>query len=183
MIPAIRLNSGLLVLTVVFAAGCSRPTPPPVGANTPAPAPVASAAGAKYLLAAEPAEARGVLDARKAAQDGDEIAIVGRIGGSKRPFTGRAAFTIVDPSVKHCGENGDDGCPTPWDYCCGVGKEELARATAMVKFVDDQGKTLTDDAKTLLGVRELQTVVVRGTAKRDDAGNLTVLASGVYVRP
>jgi hypothetical protein len=34
-----------------------------------------------------------------------------------------------------------------------------------------------------LGAKELSTVVVKGKAKRDDAGNLTVLASGVYVRP
>ena len=30
--------------------------------------------------------------------------------------------------------------------------------------------------------QELATVVVKGTAQRDDAGNLTVLASGVYVK-
>jgi hypothetical protein len=39
------------------------------------------------------------------------------------------------------------------------------------------------DARELLGVKELQTVVVKGKAKRDEQGNLTVLASGVYPRP
>ena len=38
------------------------------------------------------------------------------------------------------------------------------------------------DAKELLSVKELSTVVVKGKAKRDDAGNLTVHASGVYVK-
>ena len=37
-------------------------------------------------------------------------------------------------------------------------------------------------AKELLDVKELSTVVVRGKAQRDDTGNLTVLASGVYVK-
>jgi len=31
-------------------------------------------------------------------------------------------------------------------------------------------------------VKELQTVVVQGIAKRDEAGNLTVQATGLYVR-
>ena len=38
------------------------------------------------------------------------------------------------------------------------------------------------DAKGLLKVKELTTVVVIGKALRDEAGNLTVLATGVYVK-
>ena len=38
------------------------------------------------------------------------------------------------------------------------------------------------DAGELLSVKELSTVVVKGKAQRDDSGNLTVLASGVYVK-
>ena len=44
-----------------------------------------------------------------------------------------------------------------------------------MKIVDASGKPVATDARKLLGVKELQTVVVRGTAKRDEAGNLTVL--------
>ena len=39
-----------------------------------------------------------------------------------------------------------------------------------------------EDARKLLDVKELSTVVVQGKAQRDDAGNLTVLATGVYVK-
>ena len=52
----------------------------------------------------------------------------------------------------------------------------------MVKIVDASGKTVAMDAKKSLGLKELQTVVVRGRAKRDETGNLTVLADGVFVR-
>lgn len=38
------------------------------------------------------------------------------------------------------------------------------------------------DAKELLGVKELSTVIVKGKAQRDDAGNLTVLATDVFVK-
>jgi hypothetical protein len=51
-----------------------------------------------------------------------------------------------------------------------------------VKVVDAEGKTIPADANKDLGLQELQTVIVRGKAKRDDAGNLTVLAAGVYVK-
>jgi hypothetical protein len=54
---------------------------------------------------------------------------------------------------------------------------------ATIKFVDDQGQTIATDARDLLGVKELQRVTVRGRAKRDEAGNLTVLASGIHIQP
>ncbi len=38
------------------------------------------------------------------------------------------------------------------------------------------------DARKLLGVKELTTIVVQGIAQRDDANNLTILASGVFVK-
>lgn len=38
------------------------------------------------------------------------------------------------------------------------------------------------DARELLKIKELSTVVVKGKARRDDAGNLTVLATGIHVK-
>ena len=52
----------------------------------------------------------------------------------------------------------------------------------MIKVVDENGDPVQADARELLKVKELSTVVIKGKAKRDDAGNLTVLASGVYVK-
>jgi hypothetical protein len=37
------------------------------------------------------------------------------------------------------------------------------------------------DARELLGVKELETVTIVGKAKRDKAGNVTVMASKVFV--
>ena len=51
-----------------------------------------------------------------------------------------------------------------------------------MKIVDKQGNLVKADARRLLSVKELQTVLVRGKAKRDVGGNLTILANGVYVR-
>ena len=130
------------------------------------------------MLASQPAGAKGVAEVRQSAKDGDEVVVTGRVGGDAEPFIdGAAAFTIVDPALQPC--PADEGCPTPWDYCCDVDK--TAANKAMVKVVDEQGRTVTTDARKLLNVEPLSEVVVHGRAKRDDAGNLTVLADGVYV--
>ena len=54
--------------------------------------------------------------------------------------------------------------------------------TALIKVIDENGSLLKADARELFQVKELSTVVVQGKAQRDDAGNLTVLARGVYVK-
>ncbi len=104
----------------------------------------------------------------------------GSAGTLTRGSQDKLRFMLVDSALKPCNENDDDGCTTPWDYCCDT--DVLPASKAMVKVVDASGKTVAVDAKKLLGVKELQTVVVRGRARRDDAGNLTVFASGVFVR-
>jgi hypothetical protein len=143
---------------------------------------VPSADGAKYLLTSEPADPLGVMEARKKTKDGDDVVVVGRIGGRKDPWgSGQASFSIVDASFSACNEKEGDTCDTPWDFCCADPKELLA-AMATVKVVNDKGDTVQTPAPELLGVKELQTVVVRGKARRDDKGNLSVLATGLHVR-
>ena len=139
-----------------------------------------SAAAKDILLTEEPADAKPVADAREAAEDGVEVTVLGRIGGGMNPWVeGRAAFTIVDPKLEYCQPG--EGCPTPWDYCCKT--DQLPGNRAMIKVVNAAGETVEEDARKLLGVKELQTVVVKGKAKRDEAGNLTVLAEHVFVMP
>ena len=172
----------VLVAVAGIAAGCGRNDGPSSGPGKDGPKASAGAAidGKKYLLEAEPAGAKGVLEARKQVKDGDEVVMVGHIAGSEKPFVdGRASFAVLDLSIKPC--PADEGCPTPWDCCC-TAPDELRAATAQVKFVGGDGKTLNVGAKELLGVKELSVVVVRGQANRDDKGNLTVVASGLYPR-
>jgi hypothetical protein len=51
-----------------------------------------------------------------------------------------------------------------------------------VMVVDDAGRVVRQDARRMVGVKELDTVVVHGKAKCDKAGNVTILASKIYVR-
>lgn len=138
-----------------------------------------SASKSEYLVDSEPAGAIPVGEARESTEDGQEVTLVGLIGGSSDPFVeGLAAFTIVDPKVPYCAP--DEGCPTPWDYCCT--QDQVKDNIATVKIVDEAGRPVVHGARGLLGVKELSTVVVKGKAKRDDQGNLTVAANKVFVR-
>ena len=164
---------GLAIMTWV---GCGQ-APAPSTAT-----PVASKAGSRYLLATEPAAARSLLQVREESKQGDDVVLVGRIGGDVNPWVeGRAAFSLVDLSAKACSDIAGDNCPTPWDYCCETDK--LVKGKTLIKLVGDDGKPVATDARELLGVKELDTLVVQGQAQRDDSGNLTILASKVFVRP
>jgi hypothetical protein len=174
-IGMVRLQMLGTLATVALVVGCNT-------GSTPNPAPAGpTAAASKYFLTDEPASPKSVSEAKESAKDGEEVTLVGRIGGSVSPFvSGRASFTIVDTSFVPCSEIEGDSCNTPWDYCCD--SDRLPGSTAVVKVVDADGKTLAMDAKKELGMAELQTVVVKGKAKRDEAGNLTVLTPALFVR-
>jgi hypothetical protein len=133
-----------------------------------------------YLLKEEPKDAKEVKQVKEKAKNGDEVIIVGRIGGRRNPWVkGAAAFSIVDTSLKSCDQIPGDNCPTPWDYCC---EADINKSAVFVTFVDDQGKIIKKDARQLLKVKELQTVVIQGKVKRDKTDNVSILASKLYVR-
>lgn len=167
--------NGTLLSTLALVVGCgTSDVSEPSASSQP------SAEGAQFVATTEPDNAVPVGTARESTEDEQEVTLVGRIGGSSEPFVeGLAAFTIVDPKVPYC--SADEGCPTPWDYCCT--QDQVKDNIATVKVVDGEGKPVTGDARQLLGVKELSTVVIKGKATRDDRGNLTVAATKVFVRP
>lgn len=133
---------------------------------------------AAYLLTTEPVDAVPVGEARTTVTDGQALTLIGYIGGSEAPFVdGAVVFTIVDPAVPRCADAND---PTPWDYCCQ--QEALKTNMATIQFVDGGGEILYQDAKQLLGVKELDLVLVQGIAQRDEAGNLILAAEKLYVK-
>ena len=164
----------LVLLGGSFVVGCAGSEEPAKDNETTA----NSQPDPAYLMTEKPANAEDVGAARKNVKDDEEVMLTGRIGGSGKPFVdGLAAFTIVDLSVKHCAP--EENCPTPWDYCCM--QNEVKDNIATVKVVNASGQIVDKGAKQLLGAKELDQVIVKGKAKRDDAGNLTVLAEKVFV--
>ena len=157
----------MVIAAALAATGCGR-----------SPAANNQAVDLKYHLADEPADAVEILDAKEQAKDGEAVVVVGRVGGGMKPWIdGRAAFLLVDTRIlPTCneGEKCDENCPS----CA----EAMLSASTMVKFLGTDGKVVPVDARDLLGVKEQQTVVVRGVANRDKAGNVTIAGEKIYVR-
>ncbi|TWU22735.1 hypothetical protein [Bythopirellula polymerisocia] len=168
----------LILLSLPLAIGCGS-----AGEST-ATAPIAtpvSIDGSKFLLAEEPEDAVGVIEARESSEDGKSLALVGRIGGSTNPWIeGRAAFMLLDASMSVVaeGEDCEDGEICTGD-CCAT---ERLECTALVKLVDAEGKLVSVDSRELLGLKESDLIVVKGQAKKDESGNFVMLAKSIYIR-
>lgn len=179
----IRAPLGLLMATLLLAS-CTRS-----GVRDAVPA---EGAGAAYLLGAEPAGARGVLEIREDLEGRDKpgeaipVVLEGRVGGVDGMTwdPDQAVFVVRDAAIIEEGEAGEpghdaDNCP----FCRAKKKKKLLASTALVQVVDAQGNVPAVDARKLLGLTEGRTIVVRGEAQLDGLGNLAVRAAGVYVRP
>jgi hypothetical protein len=124
----------------------------------------------QLTLATKPEGAVGVLEARKPDAK-DALVVSGRVAAV---VSGYAALTLMDLSLPFCGEKGDDGCKTPWDFCCESRETRTANSLA-VEFRDQDGKPI---AGQLDDVRLLDAVTVRGKLVRDEHGNPILLAEG-----
>jgi hypothetical protein len=136
----------------------------------------------RFYLVDVPAGAVGVGAAHESAREGETVVVRGIVGGSPQPFVeGLAAFTLVDPSVENICVRETDHCPTPWDYCC-ADPQTLLVNSATIEIGED-GKPLAASPRGFHGLDHLVTVVVQGTARRDEQGNLTVVATGLHPLP
>jgi hypothetical protein len=174
----VRISIALICASLSpLATGCGSQS----NASTQSSAANSSVDGSQYLLAEEPEGAMGVIEARQLAKDGEELVLVGRIGGEANPWIeGRAAFTLLDPSMLVVDESEGmaEGQLCTAD-CCAT---ERLECTTVVKFIDASGTLVSVDARKLLGVSADDMVVVKGTAKRDKSGNFQLLATGLYNR-
>lgn len=136
----------------------------------------------KYVLNNEPDGAISVTEARENSKDQDDIVMVGRIGGGSQAFIdNRAAFMVIDASMVVVAD-GEDSSETEvcMDDCCASVR---AACTMLVKIVDEQGKPLAIDARTLLNAQVNDMVVIQGKVQRnDEQGLFAVAANGVYLR-
>jgi hypothetical protein len=121
-----------------------------------------------------------------------EVVVTGQIGGMPNVWTdthpdfpwyaGQSSFFLVDQKIasqfavhakKH---GGNHSCA----FCKSLAAKN-AHAAAVVNLVDEQGEILRIDSRELLGLKENQTVVVRGTAKLLGGRMLVIDATGIHV--
>lgn len=135
---------------------------------------------AAWVLDAEPADAKGVADAKLTAAEGEEITIHGKIGGRKDPLSADSAiFVIMDIAIPSCADNPGDMCTTPWDYCCET-PDTITANNASIMLVDDEGKAMALNLRDY-GFDELDEIVVVGTVRpRPSEAVLAINATGIY---
>ena len=100
------------------------------------------------------------------------------IGGRKQAFVGSSAvFVAIDTALTACDE--EEGCPTPWDYCC-TPQDQIAANTLTIQVVDETGSPISSTLKGVGGLTELKTVVVSGKV-RSTEGTVVVDAERIHV--
>lgn len=172
-----------VIVAAGLVVGCDRDKTTKSPQDGAAPAATASAQLPEGMLLKEaPAGAKPIADIKKSAKAGDEVVLVGRVGGRVDPISkDRAILTVMDPSVTSCKEMPGDTCPTPWDYCCEE-RDSLVANSATVQVVDAAGKPITVGLEGVAGIKPLSELVVKGKVQQADGKVLIVNATGVFVR-
>lgn len=156
----------LILATGLFSAGCGDDKSAPEENN-------AGQGDDSYWLDKDPGAGQGVHDSRGSAPIKEAI-VTGRVSDLVQ---GVQAFKITDQSLIYCGqETPEDGCKTPWDYCC-LAADEVRANTILVELHDDQGAPLTGKVADL---KPLDILSVRGKLKKDDHGNVTLVADALF---
>ena len=178
-LPSHRVLGALVALLLPLLAACSGDETADTGSGAGAQGARAAAAfPADLFVAQAPDGAIGVREAITSAKAGEDIVVRGVVGGRKKVFVdGRAILVAIDPELKPCPD--DEGCPTPWDYCCET-QDVLLAHSMTVQVVGEDGNPLATSLEGAHGLDELSTIVVAGKV-RNAEGTLVVDAHRIHV--
>lgn len=166
MITRIRVQAVSLAGVMLLTGSCFAAAPPELESAV-----VAGSAPTSGVLT--------VKDAHAKANEAKNIVVEGRV----RDFVnGVATFTMLDRSIQSCTEKGEK-CETPWDLCGNMyTPKQVSDASATVKVIGSGKAPIRSDIKGVKGIDHLTPVVVEGSGKVDEDGNLTIKATKVYVK-
>lgn len=147
-------------------------------AEGPRPSAAVPAAVSALVLKAEPTGAVEVDALKKTVKTGDSIVVHGRFQEFNDVL---ASFKLVDAALPACGESEGvaDSCETPWDYCC---EADLPAHLVNVELRGADGAPVTAALRGAGGFDHLKHAVVVGKAEVDAQGNVTIAATGVFLR-
>jgi len=163
----------LLLATALIVTGCDE-NAPSTSTNTPQ-----ASVQSGWKLDAMPEGAQPVAQAKVNAKEGEQITLVGRIGGRSEPITASSGlFIVMDPAIPSCADNPEDNCAKPWDYCCET-QETITANAATIQIRDAEGSPVVLAEGEL---EPLSRVTIVGTvAPRPNSNTLVVYATGLYV--
>jgi hypothetical protein len=121
------------------------------------------------------------------------VVLVGVVGGVPNPSPQvypefpfnptEAVFFLADPEAVAAVEESEH-MHAPGEECafCLAAAGDASTLIAAVRFLDEDGKPLAVDVRTLFDLKEKETVVIRGKATAKTGSLLMVDATGLYVR-
>lgn len=176
-----KIHSILTSVALVFLAACGdskKEAPAASGEST-----NGNTLPATLLADKAPDGALNVVAARAAAKPGDPIVLHGKVGGKMKPFSDAVAVMVLADleAITSCDKNPDDGCETPWDFCCEE-PAKIAASTATIQATGADGKVLRSTFRGLGGIKELSELVIAGTVdKASTPEALIVNATSIHV--
>ena len=168
----------LSLLTSLALLACDSGTTSSTNGDAPSAHPLAS-----VLISDAPANPISVIEARKNPTAGTEVVVSGDIMGKDPVFVpNRALLTLGDPNVlTTCNRRPDDECPKPWDACCDD-EDVRNQSIITVQVLDADGKLVKSGLKGLGDMKELSSLIVKGTvADGSNANNLIITATAIHI--
>lgn len=169
-----NLSKPSTILCALLIASCGGSPEPASGGDAGPSSEGAVAAGMPAALwSATPiADPKEVRDLRAKGKDGEAVVVRGTL----QDFGELSTFRLVDDALLDCTEMGEkDHCATPWDFCC-ADPDELQEFTVNVEFLEE-GLPGDWSLSGQNGLDRLSEVIVAGTLRKDEAGNLRVEAT------
>ena len=122
-----------------------------------------------------------VIDLINTKGDGEQVIVLGRIGGRVEPFAkNRAMFQLIDDSLESCIDLQDDGCPTPQDYCC-TPPETIEESSITVQVLGENNKPLSLGLEGVDGLESLSTLIISGSVSKSGDGATLITAEKIVV--
>ncbi len=173
---ALLLGPAMLGLAL---SGCGGPDGEPVTQTLKVEIP------AEVFVASAPDGAQDVHDLKASdVAEGAEVVVSGKVGGALEPFSGaRAVLTLAtaDGHIQSCDTRANDGCETPWDFCCDAPDAIMAN-TVTIQIVGADGRPLKASLHGEHGIDNLSVLTVKGTVgPRPDPNVLVINASAIHI--
>ena len=130
------------------------------------------AAGAAFALSADPGEAVSVIDVKRSGPSDAVVIVQGRVQERTKGF---GILKLMDTALHYC--RAENGCPTPWDYCCDT--REVRREHALLVEFHGADKSPIETVG-LPNTRLLDLLKVRGKLTKNEYGSLVFIADGFW---
>ncbi|QGJ69965.1 Hypothetical protein PBC10988_16540 [Planctomycetales bacterium 10988] len=136
-----------------------------------------------YLLSEEPQNAVDLQELLAEETLPESVTVLGKIGETEQSVNlGQAVFVVKcsleDSASAHAHHHHEDG------HSCAFCKsrEKNQKEMLLVQVIDKNGNVLNVDPQKSFGLEEGQTVILKGTPKRNSLGYLTLAANQLYIK-